>query len=169
MLDPATITAIATNTVMALVPYFKIGTEELVKQVGVEAAKRAGDLVALVRRRLSAQPDTKQALKSFEEFPGNEAFQSLLKTTLVQVLNDDPAFAEELQPSLKHSTIQRVIATNKARIRDLEMISEGEGHQHEVNADNSTIQGVRIRSSSGPGAHAEPPPTRGKTRSRRKS
>jgi hypothetical protein len=89
MLDPISVAAIAA-------PYLAKGAEAFAKTAGERIGGIVGDLAQAAARKFKGDSYAEQTLAKAREKPESKERENALKGVLAEMMEEDPAFAEEL-------------------------------------------------------------------------
>lgn len=96
VMDSATIGAIAATAISILTPYLTNAADAAARQLGDEVYKK-------LKARLSKKPAAQEALTDVEKSPQDADLQTALRAQIKKLLEEDHAFATELQEMFKKS------------------------------------------------------------------
>jgi hypothetical protein len=141
-MDPTTIQAIVNQSV-ALLTFFAasaggVVTEKIVN-AGIEKGKQ---LYQTIFHRLQKVPDQGRAVKVLENFKDDpEEYTINLRTHLINVLQTDPQFADQLRHFLQQSAVQEILVSGGSIARGNTMTNTtGSGTQTMQADDNSRLE-----------------------------
>jgi hypothetical protein len=114
-MDPQTIGVIASTAVGFLASFLTKASEAAAKQVGE-------DILRTLKARFSRKPAAQEALADLEKTPDDADLQVALRVQLKKLLEEDAAFAAQLQQLLQEAgktetgaTIIKQVAGNDAK------------------------------------------------------
>ncbi len=121
--------AVAASVVSVAAPFVSIGAEAFAKQAGEAAAGKAGDLLAVLRKRWTGDREAEAGLELFQRHP--KRYASAVADIVRANLEVDPAFAAEVRTLLddlgpKIRVIQKIkVAEHVTGVR-VESLKSGE-------------------------------------------
>jgi hypothetical protein len=129
--------AIASATVLALAPFVRDAGVEFAKKVGENLVDSVSRLYSMVKRKLTAHPDTAQALAHFEARPDSQARSAVLSEALIETFRADAAFADEIARAIegvRRADVSGVLALGErsvaiGRDADNNVIISGDSNQ----------------------------------------
>jgi hypothetical protein len=104
LMDVATISILATTAVGFLSPYLAKAGEAIAKKIGEEVYQA-------LKTRVSNKPRAQEALVDLEKAPEDPDRQAALRVQLRKLLEEDEAFAMQLQQALKEAETTEAGAT----------------------------------------------------------
>lgn len=145
---------IATAVTTVLVPFtpflIEAGKEggkklaEVIAEKGGEAAwEKAQRTWAAIKDRFGDDKEVKNITELVAEKPENARYQDNLKQLLIERMQEDADFTNNLLAALGgEQAVQQIIARNSSVIEDVSQDMEGTGEQTVLADDNSHISGV---------------------------
>jgi len=126
--------ALATTIVNLIAPYLAKAGEVMASKAGETAWKKAKDLYAAIKDRLTDDSYAAQTLKRLEENPASESRRAILTAVLEEKIRDDLVFAKALEELLADakqasadSVMQQVTVSAHAQTGDITQIGKVEG------------------------------------------
>ena len=105
-MDPATITALVTTTATALQPFWPAFATKAAETVGAQVPAAIGKVWAAIKERFDKKPSAKEALLDLLKNPDDADLQAAFRVQLKKVLEEDDAFAGDLQRRLESAGAQ---------------------------------------------------------------
>jgi hypothetical protein len=141
-MDPTTIQAIVNQSV-TLLSFFAASAGGVVTEKIVEAGIEKGkQLYQTIFHRFQKVPDQGRAVKVLENFKDDpEEYTINLRTHLLNVLQADPQFANQLRAFLQQSAVQEILVSGGSIARGNKMTNTtGSGIQRMQADDNSRLE-----------------------------
>jgi hypothetical protein len=111
-MDPATL---ATTTVTCLAPFLTEAGKAVAKRVGDAATDKTVQLYNFLKTKLTS-PGASEALTKLEKTPDETDRQTLFRSTLKDLLIDDPQLCDELAALLKELAPETVGVAQTANV-----------------------------------------------------
>lgn len=108
--------------------------------------EQAGRLFDAIRQRFAGEHDGSKATQALQTYvDGDSDFESVVKTKLERILQNDPAFAANLLAILRSGPLQSLIVGAEATATDIEMTnSAGSGTQTMQTGDKSQVARIKL-------------------------
>ena len=102
-MDPGIISTTVEATWTALQPYLPVLATKAVEKVGSELPAAVGKLWSGLRAKFDTRPPAKEALVDMLKNPDDSDLQAAFRVQLKKILENEPAFVEELMGLVKET------------------------------------------------------------------
>lgn len=140
------LTALASQVVGILTPFFSKVGETIATKFGEDAYQASKHLYEVVHNRFAKKDDAGRASRALQNFADDpQLYGDVFKEMLIPLLQADPNFAETINVILHTGPIQRITVGANAKVEDTHMSNiMGQGTQTIEGGDGSTFSEVSL-------------------------
>ncbi len=149
-MDVSAITTSVMNALTALAPYIGAAGTAIATDAGNSAyargVKQAQHLYEKIRERFAHEKDGASATTALQTFVDGDAdYTIVVKTKLERILQNDPAFAQDLLSMIQSGSFQSLIVGEEAEARRIAMTNTfGHGSQTVQTGKGSTTEDIKM-------------------------
>lgn len=145
-MDAMSLTALASQIVAILTPFFSKVGESIATKFGEDAYEESKHLYEVVHDRFSQKDDGGRASKALQNFTDDPPlYSSAFEQILSSFLQSDPNFAHTVDQLLHTGPIQRIIIAESVKVEHTHMRNTlGKGEQTIHAGDGSALSDVSM-------------------------
>jgi hypothetical protein len=139
--------AILTSLVVgALTPFFKNAASAIGDKAGSDLYEHGKHLYEIVRNRFAKETDGGKASKALQNFAEDpEEYRDVFEKRLINLLQNDPAFANTLRQIVQAGPRQALTVEEEAAAHRIRMTNtQGRGNQEIMGGKRSRIEDVEL-------------------------